>query len=570
MTEDQAERPCGARASLLVLPLGELTRAEAEAAIEPHFGAASREWFDRGALRHRLLPALYELRRRRVDAAVLVASDLDQPRLRVTSLLLALARADGHWRVDAQGHCERWSLSTHLARNAAPIARHLLACGLALMLAEPLLYAVEAITRRPRPTARRRARPRVGPPPPAAALEYMHGASHEASHEDRRILYLRAQLWLGLSGGGSVAHTAGVIGGLRQLGVNVMAVASDRLTGVDARTRVVTPEVWFDGSARELEDLAYNVAFLLAAWRAARTFRANAIYQRHTAFNVTGAVLARLLRVPLVVEYNSSEVWKGRYWGGLRLERAAARVERINLGAADRVVVVSRVLRDELINSDVPADRIVITPNGVDPSMFRADLSGDAIRVRHGLESNVVVGFSGTFGAWHGIPTLAAAIPLVLAARPNVRWLVIGDGPLRSTLDTAVRGDDRVIRPGMLPHAEMPAHLAACDILVSPHGRQADGREFFGSPTKLYEYMAAGRPIVASRIGQIAEVLEDEVTALLVPADDPTALAEAIVRLVDDVCLRERLGRGARQSAEQRHTWRQNAARLLEALEGVA
>jgi glycosyltransferase involved in cell wall biosynthesis len=385
-----------------------------------------------------------------------------------------------------------------------------------------------------------------------------------------RILYLRTQLWLGLSGGGSVAHTAGVIGGLRQLGAHVMAVASDRLPGVDATTHVVSPEVWFDGSARELEDLAYNIPFVLAAWRAARTFRPNAIYQRHTAFNVSGALLSRLLRLPLVLEYNSSEVWKGRHWGGLRLERAALRVERINLHAADRVVVVSRVLRAELVNSDVSADRIVVNPNGVDPRMFRADLGADAIRARYGLESNVVVGFSGTFGAWHGIPTLAAAILLVLAARPDVRWLVIGDGPLRSTLDDAVQDDQRVIRPGMLPHAEMPTHLAACDILVSPHGRQADGGEFFGSPTKLYEYMAAGRPIVASRVGQIAEVLENEVTALLVPPDDVTALAEAIVRLVDDGCLRAHLGRAARQAAEQRHTWRQNAARVLEALEGVA
>jgi glycosyltransferase involved in cell wall biosynthesis len=118
----------------------------------------------------------------------------------------------------------------------------------------------------------------------------------------------------------------------------------------------------------------------------------------------------------------------------------------------------------------------------------------------------------------------------------------------------------------MVPHAAMPDHLAACDVLVSPHGRQADGGEFFGSPTKLYEYMAVGRPIVASRLGQIAEVLEDQVTALLVEPDDPRALAEAIVRLVDDACLRRRLGCGARAAAEERHTWRQNAQRVIDCL----
>jgi glycosyltransferase involved in cell wall biosynthesis len=192
----------------------------------------------------------------------------------------------------------------------------------------------------------------------------------------------------------------------------------------------------------------------------------------------------------------------------------------------------------------------------------------DATKVRHdlGLESAIVVGFSGTFGEWHGIPALAEALPRVCQARPNVRWLLIGDGPLRHRIDEAVKNHalaDRVSQPGLVPHADMPAYLAACDVLVSPHGRQADGGEFFGSPTKLFEYMAAGRPIVASAVGQIAEVLQDEQSALLVPPDDPEALAAAIVRLVDDPCLRTRLGNTARQAAVERHTWRQNAERLL-------
>jgi glycosyltransferase involved in cell wall biosynthesis len=113
----------------------------------------------------------------------------------------------------------------------------------------------------------------------------------------------------------------------------------------------------------------------------------------------------------------------------------------------------------------------------------------------------------------------------------------------------------------------MPAYLAACDILVSPHGRQADGGEFFGSPTKLYEYMAMGRPIVASAVGQIAEVLEDGRSALLVPPDDPDALCCAINRLIDCPDLRKRLADEVRLDAEQRHTWLQNARRVLACLE---
>jgi glycosyltransferase involved in cell wall biosynthesis len=248
----------------------------------------------------------------------------------------------------------------------------------------------------------------------------------------------------------------------------------------------------------------------------------------------------------------------------------AERIERLNLAAADRVVVVSSPLRASLIDLGLPAAKIIVNPNGVDPCQFRPELDGRGVRARWRLDGppeSVVVGFSGTFGLWHGIPSLAAAIPQVLAARPAVRFLLVGDGPLHHLVDGL---GERVCCPGLVPHAEMPAYLAACDVLLSPHGQQADGGEFFGSPTKLFEYMAAGRPIVASAVGQIAEVLEHDRTALLVPPDDVPALVAAIVRLVDDAALRERLGTAARAQAVAQHTWRQNADRLLASLDQPA
>jgi glycosyltransferase involved in cell wall biosynthesis len=526
---------------VLAIPLGDAAQAVVEQAIARQLGPIDITWLDRRDLRRRPWQVMASLLANHYDSAVLVAADLSQRRLRLTSLLLALPRAGRRWRIDLRGGRQEWSLGRHLAHNALPAIRHLAACGLALLAGEALLTLVDG-----------RVRPRQLTPP-----------------EPRRLLYLRSQLWLGLEGGGSVAHTAGVIGGLQQADVEVHVVASDRLAGVTAPTRVIPPEMWFDGWLREAEDLAYNVAFFLAALRTALRVRPHVMYQRHTAFNCAGAVLSRLLRLPLVLEFNSSELWKGRYWGGLRLTRLAEMVERINLRAADRVVVVSEALRRQVLAAGVAAERVVVNPNAVDPSQFRPDDGGADVRQRLGLGSTVVVGFSGTFGVWHGIPTLAEVVPMVAATRPSVRWLLIGDGPLRKLVDDAVDRHGlkrRVCRTGLVPHAEVPRYLAACDVLVSPHGKQADGGEFFGSPTKLFEYMAAGRPIVASRVGQIADVLVDNDSALLVPPDDPRALCRAIVRLVDDVSLRVALGQAARQAAEQRHTWRQNAERVLECL----
>ena len=123
----------------------------------------------------------------------------------------------------------------------------------------------------------------------------------------------------------------------------------------------------------------------------------------------------------------------------------------------------------------------------------------------------------------------------------------------------------RVIFYGGVSHDQIPALLDACDVLVSPHVPLAGGAEFFGSPTKLFEYMAMGKPIVASRLGQIADVLSHEKTGLLVEPGDARQLSNAIIRLTQSPQLREKLGAAARQSAVANHTWTRNAQIILDA-----
>ena len=122
-----------------------------------------------------------------------------------------------------------------------------------------------------------------------------------------------------------------------------------------------------------------------------------------------------------------------------------------------------------------------------------------------------------------------------------------------------------MIFTGAVAHGRVPALLDACDILVAPHVPLADGSEFFGSPTKIFEYMAMGKGIVASRLGQIGEVLSDGETAMMVEPGDVGQLRDAILRMIESRELRERLGARAREVAVQNHTWVHNARRVLDA-----
>jgi glycosyltransferase involved in cell wall biosynthesis len=391
------------------------------------------------------------------------------------------------------------------------------------------------------------------------------------------VLFLRTDWTRGVKAGGSVSHLAGVLNELeRQVG-NVDLLTTDAIPLLDAGIRVCAIQAEARTWTRpELHQLHFNRKLSPAAGELARPGRI--IYQRYGAFNWTGAALSREAGLPLVLEFNGPEAWLAKHWGvGLLYPELAGRIEQANLEAADLVSVVSEPLRQHVLARGIPDQRIIVLPNGVDPQRFRPDLDGAPMRESLGLGDRCAIGFIGTFGPWHGVETLAEAFIRLLQQRPDlsgkVSLVLIGEGLRLPGVKDMLReagtlGD--VVLTGLVPQAEGPAYLSACDILVLPTAPNPDGSPFFGSPTKLFEYMAMGRPIVATSLGQTTEVLEDGRNALLVAPSDPESMSRAIERFVDDPALRQRLGAVARQEVLQWYTWQHHVARLLTRIKEVA
>ncbi len=393
-----------------------------------------------------------------------------------------------------------------------------------------------------------------------------------------RVVYLRPVVGTASAVGGSITHSHEVIRALEAEGIAICPFTTDAAIVATAREQPDASCDWdlvprprcarlVPASMAAAGDLA------LVAAAAHHAGSAQAIYQRHARFSVSGALLSKLTGLPLLLEYNGSEQWVRKHWQPSPFPNLLRECEEASLACAARIVVVSDVERQTLEQSGIEPGRIVVNPCGVDATRFAAG-RGEAVRRAAGFSGDaVVVGFVGTFGTWHGVPVLARAFISIAARLPEARLLLVGAGPELESVRTTLAGleaQGRVVFAQPIHPSRVPDHLAACDILTSPHVWPSDAGRFFGSPTKLFEYMAAGRAVVASALEQIAAVLEHERTALLIEPGDERQLADAIVRLAHDTELRDRLGEAARREAADRHSWRRNARIVTEAYESLS
>lgn len=384
-----------------------------------------------------------------------------------------------------------------------------------------------------------------------------------------KITFIRTTPTSGAQTGGANSHINGFTKGIIDNGAKMQFISNDGISGINKEETpiiVIEPSPFFNAH-RMIFELWNNLTFSFQALRKIKSDPPDFIYQRYSRFTWAGVFISWLTKIPLLLEFNGSEVWVGRHWDDASLLWLLEKFENLNLQAAQLIFVVSEVEKNNLIKAGVPAEKVMVNFNGVDPEMFRPNQGGEQVRAQLGIADKTIVGFVGTFGPWHGVLVLAEAISR-LPKDSNCHFLLIGEGSLKSKVEEILKKNnalERVTLTGRLSHRLVPSYLDACDILVSPHVPMEDGSDFFGSPTKLFEYMAMAKPIVASRLGQIADVIEDGKNGYLVEPGNIDMLVETLAKLSAKPNECKQLGEQARQDVIANYTWKRNAGRVLEA-----
>ena len=403
-----------------------------------------------------------------------------------------------------------------------------------------------------------------------------------------RILYLCADLGIPVLGGkGAAVHVRAITTALARGGHEV-AVAAPALVrepwerpvsfelpvlhappaetveaasrGVKAFREAIESDTPVGG---ELRRILYNEQLRVELKRTLERTPPDVIVERASLFGTAGSLVATELGVPHVLELNAPlAAEQGVYRRGT-LDELASTGERWLLRRADAVFAVSSPLAEHAVRSGAARERVHVLPNGVDPTTFHPGPRDSTLRRRLGLGAGPVVGFVGGLRPWHGIELLPRLLERLAARRPDVTLAVVGDGPLAGVLRDGLgaRGlADRAVLLGSVPHDEVAAVVRELDLALAPYPEPA--HEFYFSPLKLFEYMGCGVPVVASRIGQIAEIVRDGENGLLTAPGDLDELVGACERLLDDGELARRLGARAADDVAGRYTWDANAARI--------
>ena len=333
----------------------------------------------------------------------------------------------------------------------------------------------------------------------------------------------------------------------------------------------------FESGVRRLQSgLHFPYLALFDSFRMAEASRLNLqgfdlIHERFNLLALGGALASRKLGVPFILEVNADLLEQRKFKGtperGLR-RLFAIWATRLCFKAATKIICISTDLRNHLHRQwRIEAHKLAVLPCAADVDAFSPNHKAEIVRRGLGLTNEPVVMWVGGFYPWHDLDLLLESFTQVLQKLPKARLVLVGEGQTRSNVAQKVirKGlEHAVIMTGAISHTSVPEMVSIAEVAVVPAAPVPASRGGTGTPLKLFEYMAAGKAIVATGLNQAAEVIQNGHNGLLVEAGDVEGFSNAMLDLLDDSAKRGRLGQNARQHAVEEYSWERYTRRLEE------
>ena len=320
---------------------------------------------------------------------------------------------------------------------------------------------------------------------------------------------------------------------------------------------------------RDLRSIIYSAYIPERLHPLLQAFAPDVLYERMSLFGVAGTKIAERLHIPHILEVNAPLCDEHAAHRGMRFSSTARDAEQDVLRSADHVVTVSKTLSRWAVRSGVSPERVVVMSNAVDPQRFAVASASDeraGIKRQLGIpdDSGPVIGFVGTLKDWHDVPTLIHAAAKLKEDHVKAHVLIVGDGPRRAELEglaAEVGLSDSTTFTGAVEHDAVPSLLGAMDVAVAPYPALDD---FYFSPLKLFEYMAAGIPAIASRVGDIPATIHEGETGWLYTPGDALDLAGALGAVISAPEQAAAIAQRGRNFVRSEHTWLGNARKVCD------
>lgn len=283
------------------------------------------------------------------------------------------------------------------------------------------------------------------------------------------------------------------------------------------------------------------LAFLWALCIALRKDHPDIIYVR-IMWSFIPMILGKMLSAPVMLEINDSP---HRAYAAIknRFKRKIVHfIDKISFRLSDHILPVTQKIAENMNTLEgIPWAKLTVLPSGTNIDLFQP-MDKHQCCLQLGFdESLMYIGFIGTFFLHQGIDTLIDAAPSIVQKYPQIRFLILGDGPMRAAWSQRI-ADNALsayfLFPGNVPYEEVPPYCGVMDVCVAPFLKEAVER----SPVKIFDYLACGKPVVATDVGETSSFFADSDAVVIVPSEDPVALAQGLNCLLENETLRTEMG----------------------------